>query len=137
MSTSSGIFAVTLFILIGSISVAAILGSYVFVGLGLLLAVAYNHWAWEKAELWPTFPDAAAAENRASWWVTVASFLRSSCREGGEAKHTARLLLNWSCVDSPTTLEVTWTFCSKPLNCFQQPVSADGFVKDALQRVFA
>jgi hypothetical protein len=74
-STSSGIFSVGI-VLLCCVLFAAFLAQSYLVGIaGVGLVVAYNVWAWRKAELFPISSDSANAAAQVTWWVVALSLL--------------------------------------------------------------
>jgi hypothetical protein len=70
-STGSGIPVATLLVVLGFAVAGALWGALC----GLPVAVAYNVWAWRRAEMFPIAPETAANARRASWLVTLLSAL--------------------------------------------------------------
>lgn len=69
MSTSSGIGAGTFLLLVGSLATAAAVMSYLVAVGGVCLAVAFNMWAWKRAELVPIPKENVDKEKAANWFV--------------------------------------------------------------------
>lgn len=68
-STSSGIWAAGLVIVVLSLIAAVGWHSSVFLVGGLVLAVACNIWAWKRARLWPISKDSAASAATGNWFI--------------------------------------------------------------------
>lgn len=68
-STSNGIGAGTFLLLVGSIVAAVGLTSYFAAVSGVCLAVAFNMWAWKRAELVPIPKENVNEEKAANWFV--------------------------------------------------------------------
>lgn len=65
----------TVFLAVGAIVAALVLDAVVLGVLGAIAAVAYNIWAWNRAELFPISTGGAAAARRANWLVSALAFL--------------------------------------------------------------
>jgi hypothetical protein len=68
-STSSGIWAAGLVIVMLSLIAALGWHSWWLFASGLVLAVACNLWAWKRARLWPISKDSAANATTANWFI--------------------------------------------------------------------
>jgi hypothetical protein len=71
-STGSGIPMATLLILLVGAVVGVGTGTWLWSFPVVAAAVAYNQWAWRRAELFPIFPRNVANARRATWAVTLA-----------------------------------------------------------------
>jgi hypothetical protein len=69
-STSSGIWAAGVLIVLVSLIAAIGLHSFLLFFSGLVLAVACNLWAWKRAKLWPISKESAAHATKANWLLT-------------------------------------------------------------------
>lgn len=75
-STGSGIPVATLLVVLVFAVAGALWGQPLWGALcGLPFAVAYNFWAWRRAEMFPIAPESVANARRAGWLVTVLSAL--------------------------------------------------------------
>ena len=75
-STGSGIPVATLMVVLVAAMAGALWGQPLWGALcGLPFAVAYNFWAWRRAEMFPIAPESVANARRAGWLVTVLSAL--------------------------------------------------------------
>ncbi|MGJ7564824.1 hypothetical protein ACSFBM_13290 [Variovorax sp. GB1R11] len=68
-STTSGIWAVGVLILVVSLIGGLGLHSALFFCSGLVLAVACNVRAWRRAAMYPISTESAASASHANWWV--------------------------------------------------------------------
>lgn len=75
-STGSGIPVATLFVVVAFSVLGAVVGDP---GLGALggipFAVAYNMWAWRKAQMFPISSDVASSARKVGWFVNLLTVL--------------------------------------------------------------
>lgn len=74
-SMSSGITVMTALLLVATVLAAGIAGSWLLGGLGCLLTVGYNLWAWQRIELFPIFDENVTAARQVTWLLVVVSIL--------------------------------------------------------------
>jgi hypothetical protein len=74
-STSSGIPVASFFIALAFFLIGAVANLMVLGLTGIPVAVAYNLWAWKKAELWPISGESSKASRRGGWIVNTLAVL--------------------------------------------------------------
>ena len=74
-STSSGIPVASLFIVGAFFLLGAVVNAMILGLVGIPIALAYNVWAWKRAELYPISEDSANTSRRGSWIVNTLALL--------------------------------------------------------------
>lgn len=75
-STGSGIPVATLLVVVAFALLGAVVGHPGLSALGgIPFAVAYNMWAWRKAQMFPISSDAASSARKAGWFVNLLTVL--------------------------------------------------------------
>jgi len=75
-STGSGIPVATLLVVVAFCVLGAFVGHPGLGGLcGIPFALAYNIWAWRKAEMFPISSDAASSARKVGWFVNLLTVL--------------------------------------------------------------
>ena len=70
-STSSGIWASGILTMVVSLIGGLALDSVLFFVSGMVLAVALNIWAWQRAKMYPISKESARNAAKASWFVAA------------------------------------------------------------------
>jgi hypothetical protein len=75
-SSRSGITVATLLVIVASSVCGALIAHPLWGALaGVPLAVAYNIWAWKRAEMFPISAGASSSARKVSWFVDLLAWL--------------------------------------------------------------